>query len=153
MIVGTADCAKTFLCEPLQKMFVTFSNPSNNKYAWIGSDNAEIIYLNDFWWSSEVFGWKELLLLLEGQIVHLPLPKNQFAADICNDTDVPVISTSSHLIKYVGRGGLANPVENEMMAVQWRVFDFHHTIPEAEQISVPPCKKCFSKLILNGEIA
>ena len=36
MIMGPANCAKTFLFKPLQTMFKTFSNPSNDKYAWIG---------------------------------------------------------------------------------------------------------------------
>ena len=33
MIVGPANCAKIFLLHPL---FDTFSNPSNDKYAWLG---------------------------------------------------------------------------------------------------------------------
>ena len=54
MIVGPANCAKTFLLTPLQVIFNAFCNPANDKYAWVGADNCEVIFLNDFRWSPEV---------------------------------------------------------------------------------------------------
>ncbi len=47
-IAGPADCAKTFILAPLQKIFITFSNPADNKYSWLDVENAEAIFLNDF---------------------------------------------------------------------------------------------------------
>ena len=94
LIISLANCAKTFLLIPLQIIFKTFSNPSNDKYAWIGVDKAQVVFLNDFRWSQEMIAWKELLLLLEGQPVHLPSPKNHFSSDICISNDIPVFSTS-----------------------------------------------------------
>ena len=44
MIVGPANCAKTFLLSPLQKIFNAFCNPANDKYAWVGADACEIIF-------------------------------------------------------------------------------------------------------------
>ena len=69
MIVGPANCGKTFLLLPLTTIFKTFSNPPTTTFAWIGVQDSEIIFLNDFRWSSEMIAWKDLLLLLEGQIV------------------------------------------------------------------------------------
>ena len=43
-------------------------------------------------------------------------------------------------------------INTEMMAARWKVFDFFHQIPEAEQQTVPPCPKCFSSLTLLGEL-
>lgn len=54
----------------------TFSSPANNKYAWLGEEKAEIIFLNEFRWSQEMIAWKELLILLDGKEVHLTSPKN-----------------------------------------------------------------------------
>ena len=48
LIVVPTNCGKTFLLSPLQKIFNTFSNPANGKYAWLGAQKAEIIFLNDF---------------------------------------------------------------------------------------------------------
>ena len=83
LIVGPANCAKTFLLTPLTKLFETFSNPANDKYAWLGAELAEIIFLNEFCRKfPEIIAWKELLLLLEGQSVHLPSPENHYNNNI-----------------------------------------------------------------------
>ena len=44
---------------------------------WVGLDECEVAYINDFRWSTEIIAWIDFLLLLEGQKVHLPQPKNQ----------------------------------------------------------------------------
>ena len=40
--------------------------------------------------------WHDLLLMLEGQPVHLPAPKSQFCKDILFDRDKPIFGTSKH---------------------------------------------------------
>ena len=45
---------------------------------------------------------KELLILLEGQTVHLPLPKNHYSNDMCTNIDTPIVPTSKSEITYVG---------------------------------------------------
>ena len=54
MIVGPANCAKTFLLNPLNVIFNTFSNPASTRFAWVGAEQAECIFLNDFRWSPAV---------------------------------------------------------------------------------------------------
>ena len=54
LITGPANCGKTFLLDPLNVVFDTFTNPANTSYAWIGAENAEIIFLNDFRYSNEI---------------------------------------------------------------------------------------------------
>ena len=89
LVVGRANCGKTFSLSPSQKIFNTFSNQANDKYAWLGAEKAEIIFLNDLRWSQEMIALKELLILLEGQAVHLPLLKNHYSNDICIDKGTP----------------------------------------------------------------
>ena len=92
-IAGPANCGKTFLISPLQNIFKTFSNPSNDEYAWLGAKMGELIFLNYFRWSPEMIAWKDLLLLLEGrQPVHLPSPKIHYALDITMETHTPIIA-------------------------------------------------------------
>ena len=66
MIVGPANCGKTFLLQPLSTLFNVFCNPATTSYAWLGVENSEVIILNDFRWSKEIISWSELFLLLEG---------------------------------------------------------------------------------------
>ena len=64
MIVSPAVCGKMFTLNPLNELFQTLTNPATTRYAWVGSENAEVIFLNDFRWSQEILTWKDLLLLL-----------------------------------------------------------------------------------------
>lgn len=151
IIVGPTNCAKTFMLKPLEIIFKVFCNPANDKYAWISADQAELILLQDFRWSSELISWQNLLLLLEGETVKLPSPKNQFATDICINTDVPIFSTSKAPIEYVGKFNSRDDKETEMMSVRWKVFSFYHQFSENEQKQVVPCARCFSELVVLGE--
>ena len=49
-------------------------NPAQGKYSWVGLDEFEVAYLNDFRWNGETIAWNDFLLLLEGQTVNLPRP-------------------------------------------------------------------------------
>ena len=98
IIVGPTNCGKSFLLKPLMLIYNAFSIPAADKYAWVGADRAEIILLNDFRWSKDVIEWKSLLLLLEGDIVKLPAPKNHFSSDVYIDKDTPVFATSKSVI-------------------------------------------------------
>jgi len=152
MIWGPANCAKTFLFRPIQTLFETFCNPSNDKYAWIGVEEAEVIFLNDFRWSSEQIAWKELLLLLEGQTVHLPSPKNQYTKDISLSTDTPIFATSKSKIRYTGKFNVTDKMEDDMMDARWKFFEFFYQIPQSDQKDLVPCPKCFCELVLLEEI-
>ena len=72
---------KSFLLKPIELIFKTFRNPATGKYAFVGVDEKEVLFLNDFRYSSEIIAWSEFLLLLEGDTVHLPRPKNMYATD------------------------------------------------------------------------
>ena len=69
MIVGPANCGKTFLLNPLTILFETFCNPTLASFAWVGVDNTECIFLNDFRWPTQIIPWHDLLLILEGHVV------------------------------------------------------------------------------------
>ena len=74
MICGPANCGKTFLLNPLNSIFNTFCNPACSSFAWVGAEQCECIFLNDFRWSQQIIQWHDFLLMLENQIVHLPAP-------------------------------------------------------------------------------
>ena len=76
MIIGPANCEKTFTLKPLELIYDVFSNPANDKYARAVADTAEIIVLQDCRWCDDSILLKYLLLLLEEEAVKLPAPKN-----------------------------------------------------------------------------
>ena len=72
IVIGPANCGKTFLFRLMEKLFKVFCNPAEDKYAWVKVVDAEVIFLSDFRWCKEMISWKEMLLLLEGQPFHFP---------------------------------------------------------------------------------
>ena len=148
LLLGPADCGKTFLLNPLNGIFNTFTNPATASFAWVGAQNCEVIFLNDFRWSEKIIPWHDLLLLLEGQTVHLPAPKSHYAQDIEFERDSPIFCTSKEEIVYV-RGGVVDTRECGMMRVRWRIFYFHAQIPRAEQVETVPCSRCFAEFIIR----
>lgn len=150
LIVGPTNCGKSFLLNPLELVFKAFINPATSKYAWIGLDECEIAFLNDFRWSSEIISWSDFLLLLEGQTVHLPRPKNQFASDmlIHRSNTIPFFATSKTEIEYIGRYNERDQRESDMMSSRWMTFKFFKQIEKPEHIE--PCPKCFAKFVMEG---
>ena len=147
MVIGPANCGKTFILNPLNIIFRTFTNPASTSFAWVGAEEAEVLFLNDFRWSPQIIAWHDLLLMLEGQLVHLPAPKSHYNKDMIFDRDTPIFCTSKYPIIFVKNGAI-DQRETEMMSVRWKIFTFNYQIPEAEQEEISPCPNCFSRLIL-----
>ena len=82
-----------------------------------------MIFLNDFRWSDKIIPWHDLLLLLEGQTVHLPATKSLF------ERDVPIFCTGKDELVYI-RGGVADSRETD---------------------DILPCPRCFAEFICGRE--
>jgi len=147
LIVGPANCGKTFLLNPLTIIYETFRNPATSTFAWVGAESAECIFLNDFRWSHQLITWHDFLLMLEGQMVHLPAPKTHYAKDMVFEKDTPIFCTSKHQFIFV-KNGVIDDRETEMMCIRWKVFTLNYQIPADEQRYVPSCSKCFARFIL-----
>ena len=126
-IVGPADCAKTSVLAPLQKISNTFSKPAGSWQQiflvgrWECRSNIPRRFSLEPWFNRT---WKELLLLVKGQTVHIPTPKNIYARDIYLDRDTPIFATGKAEIKYIGKFNTTDEIENEMMSVRWRLLKF-----------------------------
>ena len=133
-------------------IFKTFVNPSSTSYAWVGLDEHEVAYLNNFRYSQECIKWSDFLLLLEGHTVNLPRPKNQFNTDlkILRENTIPFSATSKRPIEYFGKYNMRDERETEMMASRWKVFTFHAQIPSEKVKNLVPCPHCFATLTMQG---
>lgn len=134
---------------PINVVFKSFSNPATSTFAWVEAEKAEVIFLNDFRWNSQVIQWHDFLLMLEGQPVHLPAPKSHFSKDLEFVADTPIFCTTKHDFVYV-KAGVIDERETEMMAVRWHSFQFRKQIAQRDQITVPSCARCFAELILHN---
>jgi len=151
MLVGPTNCGKSFLLDPLECIYKAFMNPSSTSYAWVGLDECEVAYLNDFRYTTDCIKWSDFLLILEGQTVNLPRPKNQFSTDltISRENTIPFFATSKGPIEYV-KYNVRDDVESEMMASRWNMFQFSNQITADKIKIVKPCPHCFANLVMQG---
>ena len=148
MICGPANSGKTFLLNPLTCVYKTFCNPACTSYAWEGAEEAECIFLNDFRWSQQIIQWHAFLLMLEGQMVHLPAPKTHYAKDIVFDKDTPIFCTGKQPFGYI-KNGVIDQRETDMTSVRWKIFHFNVPIEQNAQKELPKCVKCFATFVLQ----
>ena len=145
---GSSNCGKSFILSPLKVIFNTFCNPATGSFAWIGAEEAEVIFLNDFRWEPKLIAWADLLQALEGDIVHLPAPKTFCKRDLELTEDTPFFATADAPLVLI-RKGTMDRTNTEMMNVRWRYFHFWKKIPQAEQKHFAPCGRCFARFILS----
>ena len=127
ILTGSMNCGKSFLLSPLKEIYNTFANPATGSFAWVGVHEAECILLNDFRWCPQMIPWHDLLLMLEGDLVHLPAPKTHFVKDICLQKDTPIFATGKSPLIYV-KNGVVDQQETDMMSSRWKIFHLHHQI-------------------------
>ena len=150
LIVGKSNCAKTFLLLPLKKLFRCFTAPTKGTFNWVGAEKSECVLLNDFRWSEKIIPWGDFLNLLEGEDIHVPVPKTHFTEDPLWTADTPIFATSkSKIRKY--EGGEIDEVETEMMDSRWKVYMFKHQYTIDTVIKVEPCVRCFVELVSPKE--
>ena len=118
LLLGPANCGKMLLLDPLTEIYDTFVNPSSCKYAFVGAENKELIFLKDLRWSQEMIPWQEFLNLLEGQSVHLAAPKTHYARDTLITDHVPIFATSIAPIMFEEKSANIEG-ENPMMEARW----------------------------------
>ena len=70
--------------------FNAFVNPAKGTLNWVGVEEAQIIFLNNFRWSERKIHWEDMLCLLEGDKIHVPTPKTHFAQDIVLGKGTPI---------------------------------------------------------------
>ena len=63
-ITGPANCDKTFILDPLRVIYKTFVSPATCSYAWLGVEETEVIFLDDFRYTPAILPWNDMLLLL-----------------------------------------------------------------------------------------
>ena len=148
MICGPANSGKTFLLNPLTCVYETFCNPACTSFAWVGAEEAECIFLNDFRWSKQIIQWHDFLLMLEGQMVDLPAPKMHYTKDIVVDKDTPIFCTGKQPFVYI-KNGVIDQQETDMMSVRWKIFHFNVPIEQNAQKELPTCVKYFVTFVLQ----
>lgn len=160
-IKGDEGCGKSFLLDPLEKIYSVLTTPAS-KYGWadIEDKQHEVVYLNDFRWGPGNMGpdgtglieWDVLLRLLDGSSVKMKRPRNLFSTDaeLPRSNTIPVFANGADMIESVCYGN-GKQREQMMMDKRWKLYAFHHRFADEVRVDLDPCGACFARLALLGE--
>ena len=127
-IMCPVNCGKTFILDSLRVSYNTFLSSVISSYARLGVDDNMVICLNDFWYTPANVPWNDMLLLLEGHVIHFAVPKTTYAGDIEFFGDTLVFAMSNSPIVFI-TGSSIEERETEMMDVRWRNYHFSIRFP------------------------
>lgn len=145
-LYGLSNCGKTFLLQPLLKIYDTFSSPATGTFAWVGAEKKEVVLLNDFRWSEKVIPWSDLLNLLEGWPIHIPMPKTSNPEDVVWEAKTPIFATmDAMLVKTDGK--TIDKSNTKMMDNRWNYFEFYRPLRVIQKME--PCGRCFARFMLS----
>ena len=142
----------TYSCTDATKFLTRESFPhfeiSTASFAWVGVEDAEIIFLNDFRRNPVIIAWADFLRAMEGDTGYFPAPKTFCKQDMELANDTPFLETADAPLVPV-KGTSIDRANPNMMDVRWCMFHFWHQIPQAEQPNLISYGHCFAKFILD----
>ena len=148
MIVGEKDRGKSFLVEPLESIFCTFSSPTKGSFSWIGMEGKEVVILNDVQWSEDLLPWADMLRLLDGSTVQFRRPMCSYGSNLVHtrEENIAIFATSKDVMRHS-----SDHRETDMMERRWKVFHLYREIPR-DQIDrfCKPCARCFAQFVYLG---
>ena len=150
-ITGPENCGKTFILDSLRIIFNTFLSPATCSYAWLGVEDKEVIFLNYFRLSPIILPWSDMLLLLEGNVVHFAAPKKTYNKHIEFSKYTLIFAIAKAPISSV-KGSMMGDRETEMINVRWHILTFKHQFDIHCQKTVPSFGYCFATLICNNYV-
>jgi hypothetical protein len=147
-VAGPGNCGKTFLLQPLEKIYRTFVVPGGGgQYRLAGIVDTEVTVWQDVRWADVrgVITWSTLLVMLEGGAWTVPMPQNVSHGDYHFDKATPVFMTGPALIQ------CGDPVEDAMVRTRFQLFELTSPLPIRRCRHIESCPRCFARWILGTE--
>lgn len=119
-----------------------FSDPPNQKYAWLATELAEKIVLQDLSWKLIwLVGKINFSLLGEGGIVKLASSENQYPSNACTNWDIFMIARSKSKTEYFGKHNSRDTRRSKTIVARRKNMD----------LSTNVTSKYFFQFILLGD--
>ena len=151
---GPRNAGKSCAIDPVTYIFgakLTHTRPAGKcNFPLQGIVNKKVAVLQDLRPQSMRIGWDSLLVLLEGQHVAVPMPRNVNSEDVTRSAKgTPFFISGSDKLRIstedAYREGVDVETQNAMMAARLRYFYFPHSRSKRDCKRCPPCGSCFSR--------
>ena len=151
-LVGSSNCAKSFLVEPLGLIYNTYVRPDGGTYQLEDLVGKELVLLNDFEFddgAAKWMPWQYFKNFLEGTKLTVARPKNR-GGNVPFKADSPVFLTAPQEICLM-RGRRIDTYETTQMSKRVAYMKLTHTYEEKDRIECAPCGHCGARVHLEGE--
>ncbi|MEO2002904.1 MAG: hypothetical protein ABGY41_02260, partial [Candidatus Poribacteria bacterium] len=148
-LAGETGRGKSFLLQPLLKLFSVFINPAPGRFALQNLPGNDVVLIEDYRCEEQIVTTRTLLTWLDGQPFSIAIPRTEEGArDIVYEESAPVfISSSTAPLVYVGRR--IDRGETDQLAARFVVLHFRHYFPNPNR-QIAPCAVCFARLLLQA---
>lgn len=155
-IYGPRNAAKSFSVDPLVQILTerwTYTRPvGKSNFPLQAVLGKKLMLLQDLRPSSLRLSWDSLLVLLEGQDVLIPLPRNQCSSDArFSARGVPIFITAGEKFRMPLEEALRERVDptsqEDMMHARMNYFCFPRTIPKNTLQECVACGSCYAKWV------
>jgi hypothetical protein len=145
---GPTTCAKSWLLDPLRKIFYVMSKPEEGtSYSLSDLPSFEVC----LWHEADIsenrkescIGWRDALNWFDGKGIRVGRSKSFFAKDVEYVPIQPLFITNEHLPHHSRRDQV------KMMHRRIDGTQFVYEIPEGERAQCPDCPKCFAEFMLT----
>ena len=143
-IVGDTNRAKSFTLRPLEMIFKAFVPPDSGSHQLADIQGSEILWLNDFEFSTSFMTWSRFKDFLEGSALKVAVPKSS-GNNYLFTSDAPVFGTSPGIVKHP-----AVQKETDQMNSRIKYFHFVHYFDPSVCPEIKPCAHCFARWLLHG---
>lgn len=143
---GPQSCGKSFLLEPLGRIFRAFKKPQQKtSFPLVGLPSKEVVLWHDFRYDTKEanLAWCDLLLWFEGKAFNIATPKNWSAADLEHTPTAPVFVTAKRRLVHPDDG------ETRMMDERFNYIELTKSMATIRHI--PDCSRCFSCFVFDFE--
>jgi len=150
LLVGPHHCGKTFLLNPLNTIYQTFTNPATStEFCMVGGRKLRNHFLKRLPLVGKSHPMARFTAATGRKSRSLTRPENPLdPQDIEFTKDAPIFATSKDKIVYV-KGGVMDSRECGMTRARWRIFKFQVQIPHDQQANILPYPSCFSEFIIG----
>ncbi len=143
-IVGETNRAKSFTLRPLELIYKAFVPPDSGSHQLADIEGSEILWLNDFEFSSAFMAWSRFKDFLEGSAIKIAVPKSS-GNNYIFSSDAPVFGTSPYIVRHP-----ALQKETDQMNTRIKYFHFVHYFDPIVCPEIKPCTHCFASWLLHG---
>ena len=145
MLVGTSNSGKIFLLKPLKIIVSCFVTPAKGTVNWVGAENSQCVFLNDFRWSTKVipgYVWRGNPFRKRGSPFRCSLRREAYVNK--GYTNLWNIKNKNTKIRVLTSGWSGNRDVRQSV----EEFRISLQVDVNTKTDLESCPRCFAKLIL-----